>query len=312
MILLACPGQGSQKPGFLTPWLERPELRELAEQLSTATGIDLVEAGTVSDADTIRDTAIAQPLIVAAGLISAQALTAELSARGVDSAPFGYAGHSVGEITAAALAGVFTAETAARFVRERSQAMAQAAAATPTTMAAVIGGDRTEVLARLDALGLTAANFNSAAQLVAAGAVDAVAKLVEEPPARARVIPLSVAGAFHTTYMQPAREHLLGLRDTFGTSDPTGPLWTNADGTVVPDGQRYLDLLISQVASPVHWDADQASFVEHGVTAMVELLPGGTLVGLAKRELRGLPSKAIVTPDDLAPAADLIADHLDD
>ncbi|MFU0804055.1 MAG: ACP S-malonyltransferase [Pseudoclavibacter caeni] len=312
MILLACPGQGSQKPGFLAPWLERPELRDLAEQLSRATGIDLVAAGTVWDAERIRDTAVAQPLIVAAGLISAQALTAELAARGVDDVSYGYAGHSVGEITAAALAGVLTPDVAAAFVRERSQAMAEASAATPTTMAAVIGGDRDEILARLAELDLNAANFNSAAQLVAAGATDAVERLVAEPPHRIRVIPLSVAGAFHTRYMAPARDHLRAIRDRFPAQDPTGPLWTNADGSIVSDGERYVDLLVEQVASPVHWDACQRSFREHGVTAMVELLPGGTLTGLARRELKGLPTQAIKGPGDLAPAADLVAAHLTD
>ncbi|WP_028245500.1 ACP S-malonyltransferase [Pseudoclavibacter soli] len=311
MILLAAPGQGSQKPGFLTPWLEREQSRELLETLSEATGIDLIAAGSTADAETIRDTAVAQPLIVAASLVSAQALRDALAAAGVAAPQFGYAGHSVGEIAAAALAGVFTPEVAAKFVRERSQAMAKASAARPTTMAAVIGGNRDEILARLSELGASPANFNSDAQLVAAGTVEQIEQLAAEPPAKTRVIPLSVAGAFHTEHMLSAREHLESLREEFPATDPTAPLWTNADGTIITSGTQYRDLLISQVASPVHWDADQRSFTEHGVTGLIELLPGGTLLGIAKRQLRGLPAVAITTPEDLEAAVALIAEHGD-
>lgn len=270
--------------------------------MSDAAGIDLVAHGTTSDADTIRDTAVAQPLIVAAGLLTLSALLAD----GRRERIAGIAGHSVGELTAAAGAGILSETDAVAFVRERGRAMAAAAALQPTGMSAVIGADETELLARLDELGLSPANYNGGGQIVVAGALDALATLAENPPTRARVIPLQVAGAFHTRYMQPAVDGLRAFAGELQASDPTLPIWTNRDGTTVADGDRFVELLVGQVSSPVRWDKCMDAFAASGVTGLIELAPAGALTGLAKRGLRGVPTVAVKTPDDLAAAFEMI------
>jgi len=302
VIVIVCPGQGSQTPGFLDPWLSESSFRDQLTGISDAVGIDLVAHGTLSDADTIRDTAVAQPLIVSAGLLTLSALFAD----GRRDRVGGIAGHSVGELTAAAGAGVLSETDAVAFVRERGAAMARAAAEVQTGMSAVIGADEAELLARLDELGLSAANYNGGGQIVVAGALDALAQLAENPPARARVIPLQVAGAFHTRYMAPAVPALEAFAATLTTNDPTLRLWTNKDGSEVTDGAEFLRLLVGQVSSPVRWDLDMKAFEAAGVTGLIEVAPAGALVGLAKRGLKGVPTVAIKTPDDLPAAFDLI------
>jgi [acyl-carrier-protein] S-malonyltransferase len=302
VIVIVCPGQGSQTPGFLEPWLTESSFRDQLSGISDAVGIDLVAHGTVSDADTIRDTAVAQPLIVSAGLLTLSALLAD----GRRDKVGGIAGHSVGELTAAAGARILSETDAVAFVRERGAAMARAAAETPTGMSAVIGADETELLAKLDELGLSPANYNGGGQIVVAGALDALAQLAENPPARARVIPLQVAGAFHTRYMQPAVAHLQEFAGTLATADPILPIWTNKDGSRVTSGAEFLKLLVGQVSSPVRWDLTMESFATAGVTGIIEVAPAGALVGLAKRGLKGVPAVAIKTPDDLPAAFDLI------
>ncbi|MFD5864055.1 ACP S-malonyltransferase [Agromyces sp. NPDC127015] len=302
MIVVVCPGQGSQTPGFLTPWLAEPGFAERLDALSAAAGIDLAAHGTVSDADTIRDTAVAQPLIVAAGLLTLDALIDDGRAERIG----GIAGHSVGEITAAAGAGVLTGTEAIGFVAERGRAMAEAAALEPTGMSAVLGGDEADLLARLAELGLEPANFNGGGQIVVAGAVDALEQLKAEPPAGARVIPLQVAGAFHTRYMRPAVERLAEVAERLSPADPALPIWTNRDGSTVASGTEFLELLVGQVSSPVRWDRCMESFAEAGVSGIIELAPAGALVGLAKRGLKGVPTVAVKTPDDLAAAIELI------
>ena len=302
VIVVVAPGQGSQTPGFLEPWLAEPGFKDHLQQLSDTVGIDLVAHGTTSDAETIRDTAVAQPLIVAAGLITAAALLAD----GRRAKIAGVAGHSVGEVTAAAVADILTETDAVAFVRERGQSMAAAAAITQTGMSAVIGGDEAELLARLTKLGLFPANFNGGGQIVVAGALDALAELQANPVAGTRVIPLQVAGAFHTSYMQPAVAHLEQFAQGLTTSDPSLPIWTNKGGVLVEDGRHFVDLLVGQVSSPVRWDKTMETFAAAGVTGVVELAPAGALVGLAKRGLKGVPTVAVKTPDDLAAAFDLI------
>lgn len=302
VIVVVCPGQGSQTPGFLAPWLDVPGFAERLDGFSAAAGLDLAAHGTVSDADTIRDTAVAQPLIVAAGLLTLGGLLADGRAERIG----GIAGHSVGEITAAAGAGVLTDADAIGFVAERGRAMADAAAQVATGMSAVIGADEAELLARLAELGLEPANFNGGGQIVVAGALDALEQLKAEPPAGARVIPLQVAGAFHTRYMQPAVERLAQVAATLAPADPALPLWTNRDGDRVASGATFLELLVGQVSSPVRWDRCMESFGEAGVTGIIELAPAGALVGLAKRALKGVPTVAVKTPDDLDAAIELI------
>ena len=301
MIIAVFPGQGSQTPGFLAPWLELDGAPERLAQYSELAQVDLVAAGTEWDADRIRDTQVAQPLIVAASLLSWHAL------RDVTpTVPAGVAGHSVGEIAALVASGVISDEDGMRLVGLRGRAMAEAAALEQTGMSAVLGGDQDAVVARLTELDLTPANYNGGGQIVAAGALPALAELSATPPAATRVIPLQVAGAFHTRYMAPAVETLRSAASDVSASAPSLTLWTNRDGSVVDDGRAALDLLVDQMASPVRWDLCMASFAEQGVTGIVEFSPAGTLVGLAKRALRGTPTVAVKTPDDLAAAAALL------
>lgn len=301
MIVAVFPGQGSQSPGFLAPWLDLDGARERLERYSDQAEVDLVAAGTEWDADRIRDTRIAQPLIVAAGLLSWHALTDGLAAT-----PDGVAGHSVGEVAALVASRVLTEADGMRLVAVRGRAMAEAAAAEPTGMSAVIGGEQSAVVDTLTSFGLTPANYNGAGQIVAAGTLSALAALTASPPAGTRVIPLQVAGAFHTRHMAPAVEELRSAAADVTVADPGRRLWTNHDGSLVAEGRRAVDLLIGQVAAPVRWDLCMESFARHDVTGIIELSPAGTLVGLAKRALRGVPTVAVKTPDDLAAAAALL------
>jgi [acyl-carrier-protein] S-malonyltransferase len=316
VLAVVAPGQGSQTPGFLSPWLDVPGVTSRLERLSEAAGLDLVRHGTESDADTIRDTAVAQPLIVAAALATFPTLFAD--ADGTDADAFAVAapdavdalaGHSVGEIAAAALAGVLTPEAAMALVAERGRAMAEAAAAVATGMSAVLGGDPAEVSAALDRHGLSAANLNGAGQVVAAGSMEALAALAADPPARARVMPLKVAGAFHTPYMAPAIEALTRAAGAVRTADPTVRLLSNADGAEVRSGQETLDRIVAQVGRPVRWDLCMGTLQDLGVTGLVELPPAGALAGLAKRGLPGVEIVAVKTPADLEAARELVERH---
>ena len=307
MLAVVAPGQGSQVPGFLTPWLELPNFQDRMKWLGTVAGIDLIAHGTTSDEDTIRDTAVAQPLIVSAGMVSLLSLFPH---PGEAYAKVGIgAGHSVGEITAAAAANVISAEQAMVLVRERGNAMAAASAVTPTGMSAVLGGERDEVIAKLAQHGLTAANENGAGQIVAAGTLEQLAALETDPPAGARVRPLSVAGAFHTKHMAPAVGILAQHAKAISTHDARSRLLSNADGTVVQDGREVLKRLVTQVSNPVRWDLCMQTMLDLGVTGLIELPPAGTLVGLAKRAMPGVECVSLKTPDDMPAALDLIARH---
>ncbi|MFC4223613.1 acyltransferase domain-containing protein [Lysinibacter cavernae] len=301
MIVVTCPGQGSQIPGFLNEWVAVPEYRERLVELSDYAGIDLIAHGTTSDGDTIKDTAVAQPLIVGSSLLAWSALSALTDTTGV-----ALAGHSVGEFAAAAAAGVLTDKDALSLVHERGRAMAEAAALEETGMAAVVGGVEADVLAAIAEAGLSPANMNGAGQIVAAGALAGITALSENAPRGARVIPLQVAGAFHTAYMEPAVAALRTAAASVTPSDATHTLWTNNDGRAVSNGAEYLDLLVGQVSSPVRWDLCMESFQAAGITGLIELTPAGALTGIAKRGLRGIPAVAIKHPDDLAAAVELI------
>ncbi len=307
MLAIVAPGQGAQTPGFLEPWLELPAFASRLAAWSQVAGIDLIELGTQGDAEAIKDTAVAQPLLVAAGL----GALGELLGAAKDEDPTApgaglLAGHSVGELTATAAAGVLSAEAAMAFVAARGRGMAEASAVTPTGMTAVLGGDREAVLAKLAEHGLTPANDNGAGQIVAAGTMAQLAALTEDGPEKARLIPLSVAGAFHTTHMAPAVEKLAALAATLTPADPLTTLLSNADGAAVATGAEVLDRLVRQVSNPVRWDLCMESMLGAGVTGIIELLPGGTLVGLAKRGMRGVASIAVKIPDDLDAARELL------
>ena len=297
VLVLLSPGQGAQSPGLLLPWLDLPGARDAVDRWSALTGLDLLRLGTTADADEVRDTAVAQPLLTAAALLSAG-----------DLVPDAVCGHSVGELSALALAGVLTPDDAVRVAAVRGAAMAEAAALEPTGMSAVLGGDPEEVQAVLAAHGLTPANMNGAGQVVAAGPLEGLEALKAEPPAKARVMPLPVAGAFHTEYMAPAREELEALVGGLRPADPSRLLLSNADGAAVTDGAQVVSRLVSQVTSPVRFDACLATMRQLGVSAVIELPPAGALAGLAKREWKGVDVEilALSGPGDLDRARALI------
>jgi [acyl-carrier-protein] S-malonyltransferase len=303
MICIACPGQGSQAAGFLEPWLEIPAFKHSIEQSSAAIDLDLIHFGTVADSEAIRDTKIAQPLIVAAGIASYQALRNKLGDSLKVSAT---AGHSVGEITAAFVSGIFDSQTALRFVQRRGIEMANAAALAPSSMAAVVGGDSDTVLAHLDSVGLFAANYNGAGQIVAAGATEMISNLVASAPAGSRVIQLQVAGAFHTSFMEPARPSLKEFATDLEVLDPAFSIWSNSNGQLVESGQVLLDLMVNQVSHPVRWDKTMESMTSANVSLMIELLPGGALSGIAKRAMPNTVAIALKTPADLDKVAEAI------
>lgn len=307
MLVIVAPGQGAQTPGFLSPWLEDPVFASRFRWLSTVAGIDLAHYGTEADAETIRDTQIAQPLLVATGLIAAL----ELFPHPADafSQIGAVAGHSVGELAAAAGARAITAEQAMVLVRERGKAMAEAAKTAATGMTAVLGGDRDEVLAAIEAQGLVAANNNGPGQLVAAGTMEQLAAFADHPPAKARLVPLSVAGAFHTEHMAPAVGHLATLAKSVSTHDPRTPFISNRDGQVVQDGREIMKRIVGQIAQPVRWDLCMETMADLGVTAILEMPPAGTLTGIAKRALPGVETFALKTPDQLDDARAFCAKH---
>jgi [acyl-carrier-protein] S-malonyltransferase len=307
MLVIVAPGQGAQTPGFLEPWLADPTYAERMRWLSAVTDLDLVHYGTKADADTIRDTAIAQPLLVASVLVTAL----ELFPQPADAFQKigAVAGHSVGELAAAAGARAITAEQAMVLVRERGKAMAKAAATTPTSMTAVLGGDREEVLEKLSRNGLTPANDNGPGQIVAAGTVDQLAALAADPPEKARLVPLSVAGAFHTEHMAPAVDHVAALARAVSTHDPRTPVISNRDGQVVHDGRDVLDRIVSQIGAPVRWDLCMETMLDLGVTGLLEMPPAGTLTGIARRAMKGVETFALKTPDQLDDARAFVDKH---
>ena len=300
VIAVFAPGQGAQTPGMLAPWLELPGVPEQVAELSEAAGLDLLRLGTTADAEQIKDTAVTQPLIVALGVIVAGRIGLDSDTERV------VAGHSVGELTAAAVSGALTPTEAVAFAARRGAEMAAACARTPTGMSALLGGDPDEVAAGIEAAGLVAANRNGAGQIVAAGALDRLAALADSPPAGARVRPLAVAGAFHTDYMAPAEQALRTWSSNLRVADPRPILLSNADGSGVVTGADLLHRLVRQVTLPVRWDLCLRTCADLGVNAVIELAPAGTLTGIAKRELPGVELLAIKGPDDLAAARALI------
>ncbi|MBU3066444.1 ACP S-malonyltransferase [Nocardia sp. NEAU-G5] len=301
MIALFAPGQGSQKPGMLAPWLDLPGARDRLELWSIASGMDLLRLGTTATAEEITDTAVTQPLVVAAALLAftevpQHALPADTIV----------AGHSVGELAAAAIAGVISPDDAVRLAAIRGSEMAKACALEPSGMSAVLGGDEATVLARLAELDLIPANRNAVGQIVAAGRLDALAELAATPPEGARVRALAVAGAFHTSFMAPAQDAVTEAISQITPGNPTRVLLSNFDGQPVSSGRDAIDKLAAQVTRPVRWDLCTETVRAAGVSAVVELPPAGTLVGIAKRELKGTPNLAMKAPEDIAQLIKLV------
>ncbi len=302
MLAFLAPGQGSQTPGMLAPWLELAGAADRIDAWSTISGLDLARLGTTATAEEITDTAVTQPLVVAATLLAQE----ELARRGLLSGTdVTVAGHSVGEIAAYAIAGVISADDAVKLAATRGSEMAKACALEPTGMSAVLGGEEAEVLARLDALDLVPANRNAAGQIVAAGALSALEKLAEDPPAKARVRQLATAGAFHTHFMASATDAYAAAAEGVATSEPTATLLSNADGQPVTSAADAMSKLVSQLTRPVRWDLCTETLRQQNVTAIVEFPPAGTLAGIAKRELRGVPTHAVKSPADLDGLAEL-------
>ncbi len=300
MLAIIAAGQGSQTPGMLSAWLQDSTLRDACAAWSQEIGIDLLTLGTSADAEEIKDTANAQPLIVAAGLLSFKAL-------GVT--PTVVAGHSVGEITAASLATIISEGDSMKIVKARGFEMAKAAAIKPAGMSAVLGGERDAVVAAINAAGLVAANENGAGQIVAAGSLDGLEKLAANPPEGARVRALAVAGAFHTSYMQPAVEPLRALVAATHAHDPVSTIISNKEGAQVSGGREFMDRIVSQIANPVRWDLCMSTLKSMGVTGVIELAPAGTLVGLLKRAEPSIETFALKSPDDLDAAQIFAAQH---
>ncbi|HEX9833593.1 MAG TPA: ACP S-malonyltransferase [Mycobacterium sp.] len=302
MLAFLAPGQGSQTPGMLAPWLELPGAVDRLATWSQISGLDLARLGTTATAEEITDTAVTQPLVVAATLLAHE----ELTRRGeLDGKSTVVAGHSVGEIAAYAIAGVISADDAVKLAATRGAEMAKACALEPTGMSAVLGGDEAEVLERLDALDLIPANRNAAGQIVAAGALAALEKLAEDPPAKARVRQLATAGAFHTHYMASAAEGYAAAAESVTTAEPSATLLSNADGQAVASAADAMAKLVNQMTKPVRWDLCTETMRQQNVSAIVEFPPAGTLAGIAKRELRGVPTYAVKSPADLDGLAEL-------
>ena len=302
---MLAPGQGSQTPGMLAAWLELPGAAERIDAWSQISGLDLARLGTTATAEEITDTTVTQPLVVAATLLAYEELTKRGLLSGKDVT---VAGHSVGEIAAYAIAGVISADDAVKLAATRGSEMAKACALEPTGMSAVLGGDEAEVLGRLEALDLVPANRNAAGQIVAAGAQSALDKLAEDPPAKARVRQLATAGAFHTHFMASATDGYATAVQMVATAQslrPNTKLLSNADGQPVVSAADAMAKLVAQLTRPVRWDLCTETMREDNVTAIVEFPPAGTLAGIAKRELRGVPTHAIKSPNDLDGLAEL-------
>jgi len=302
MLALLAPGQGSQTPGMLGPWLELSGAADRLATWSQISGLDLARLGTTATAEEITDTAVTQPLVVAATLLAHEELIRRGLLNGKNTV---VAGHSVGEIAAYAIAGVISADDAVKLAATRGAEMAKACALEPTGMSAVLGGDEAEVLERLEALDLIPANRNAAGQIVAAGALAALEKLAEDPPAKARVRQLATAGAFHTHYMATAAEGYAAAAEAVTTAEPNATLLSNADGQAVASAADAMAKLVNQMTKPVRWDLCTETMRQQNVSAIVEFPPAGALAGIAKRELRGVPTHAVKSPADLDGLAEL-------
>lgn len=304
MLALVAPGQGAQTPGFLAPWLEDVASRALVERWSNLIDLDLIRLGTLADADEIRETSHAQPLLVAAGLISAFQ-----SFAGQNIAFDFFAGHSVGEITAASLAQSIDGDSALHLVNVRGRAMSTAATGSKTGMSAVLGGERDVVISRLLELGLTPANENGGGQIVAAGALEALAALSENPPTGSRVRPLQVSGAFHTSVMQPAVTKLADAAREITVKNPSAPVISNRDGAIITNGDELMARIVGQISGPVRWDLCMQTLADHGVTGVIEIAPGGTLTGLIKRAQPAIELYALKVPHDIEGAREFAGIH---
>ena len=292
MYALLTPGQGSQFPRMLRPWLRDPHAVDLLRSWSRTADVDLVHLGTKAGTEEIARTENAQPLLVAQALLLRDLLP-------LTTTRWIMAGHSVGELAAAAFAGALAPEDAVSLARARGMAMAQACSLAPTTMAAVIGGTPESIVSRLHEIGLTAANYNGAGQVVAAGLIENVNRLKQDPPKGTKVHQLSVAGAFHTSYMKPARAEFERAADRIRFHDVTHPLLSNLDGRLVTNGVEIRERLIAQLTVPVRWDLCLTTLGTFSPELVVAAPPGRVMTGLMTRRFPDLRTLCVQTPKDL-------------
>jgi [acyl-carrier-protein] S-malonyltransferase len=298
------PGQGSQTSGMYSPWITDQTNNEIVKKYSDLIDLDLFHYGTVASQPEITATNIAQPLLTALAFMSFNRLNIKSNENII------YSGHSVGEFSAACLAGFYSDETAMKLVSVRGKAMAEAAASNSATgMSAVLGGDKAEIIKHIEQFDLVPANVNSSGQIVASGLLTNLEKLSANPPASTKVRKLDVAGAFHSQFMKSAESELEDEFAQVELTKPTCSFISNKDGQTITESTQLKSRLISQITSPVRWDLCQAKMVELGVTGMLELAPAGVLTGIAKREMPGVELFAIKSPEDIDTAQAFINKH---
>lgn len=298
------PGQGSQTSGMYSSWITDAANKELIANYSELIDLDLLNYGTSASQAEITATNIAQPLLTALTFMSFGKLEVNLNTNII------YSGHSVGEFSAASLAGFYSDETAMKLVNVRGKAMAEAAASNNATgMSAVLGGDKAEVIKHIEQFDLVPANVNSNGQIVASGLLTNLEKLSENPPASTKVRKLEVAGAFHSQFMKTAESELEKEFAQLEVNKSSSIFISNKDGQIVKDSSELKSRLITQITSPVRWDLCQAKMIELGVTGMLELAPAGVLTGIAKREMPGVELFAIKSPEDIPGAQAFIDKH---
>ena len=298
------PGQGSQTSGMYSTWITDTANKELIAKYSELIDLDLFHYGTSATQAEITATNIAQPLLTALAFMSFSKLEVNSNSNII------YSGHSVGEFSAASLAGFYYDKTAMKLVNVRGKAMAEAAASNNATgMSAVLGGDKAEVIRHIEQFDLVPANVNSNGQIVASGLLSNLEKLSENPPASTKVRKLEVAGAFHSQFMKSAESELEKEFAQVEVTDSNSSFISNKDGQIIKDSSELKNRLITQITSPVRWDLCQAKMIELGVTGMLELAPAGVLTGIAKREMPGVELFAIKSPEDIPGAQAFIDKH---
>ena len=307
MLAVVAPGQGSQSVGMLSPWVTDSKDKELVDSWSSLISVDLLKLGQSGNSEEIKSTDNAQLLIFITSILS----SLNLDLKNAKDQSIIFAGHSVGEFAAYSIAGTFEVDQALKIVARRGQSMLAATNAfSKTGMSAVLGGNNDEVISYLREFNLIPANINSNGQIIAAGTLENLDRLANTPPAGTRVRPLEVSAAFHTKYMEPAISRFKEIFRDLNTNSPSQIILSNKNGEELNKSTDIIENLINQVISPVRWDLCQAKMVELGVTGMLELAPGGTLCGIAKKEIPSVETFAIKSPEDIQSANDFIRKHV--
>lgn len=296
MLAFTFPGQGSQRPGMGRPWVDHDSW-ELVEEASEVAERDVARLLLDADADELRDTRNAQLTTFVSSLMVLDAV----ERLGIE--PSFCAGHSLGEYTALTATGALSFDDGVRLVSERADAMHDAGNDNVGTMSAVLGldDDQVEVACRRADHDVWVANFNAPGQVVIAGSPEGVALASSHAKdlGAKKVMPLQVSGAFHTPFMQPARDRLRKAIAEAAPRDTEVPVVSNVDALAHNLGSEWSSLLSAQLSSPVRWKHCLLSLSELGVTDFAELGPGGVLTGMAKRTVEGARTISISTPEEL-------------